>query len=38
MKKILLSVLIFMFSLFCITACGGLKKDPKVVKEIVDRI
>lgn len=38
MKKILLSVLIFVFSLFCITACGGVKKDPEVAQYIVDKV
>lgn len=38
MKKILLSILIFGFSLFCITACGEIKKDSKIVEEIIDRI
>ena len=38
MKKILLNLLVIMFSLFCITACDKIKKEPEVVKFIIDKI
>ena len=38
MKKMLLNLLVIMLSLFCITACGKIKKDPEVVKYITDKI
>ena len=38
MKKILLNLLIIMLSLFCIIACSKIKKDPEVVKYIIDKI
>ena len=38
MKKILLNLLIIMLSLFCIIACGKIKKDPEVIKYIIDKV